>query len=97
MPRRVHSITASLVSQSRDAALAAVQVFNSPLIAFKSETFIVLMHVAWTYLLHATTDAMMSSIGIFGRPVADVVSNAPEMDPSNIGICPDACRSTSVL
>lgn len=53
MPRRVHSITASLVSQSRDAALAAVQVFNSPLIAFKSETFIVLMHVAWTYLLHA--------------------------------------------
>jgi hypothetical protein len=28
-------------------------VFNSPLLVFKSETFIVLMHVAWTYLLHA--------------------------------------------
>lgn len=53
MPRRVHSIAEQLLAQSRDAALAGVQNFNSPLIAFKSETFIVLMHIAWTYLLHA--------------------------------------------
>ena len=31
----------------------AVQVFNNPLVRFKSETFIVLMNIAWTYLLHA--------------------------------------------
>jgi hypothetical protein len=37
----------------RDAALAAIQVFNNPLITFKSETFIVLMNIAWTHLLHA--------------------------------------------
>lgn len=42
-----------LVEQSQDAALTAVQVFNNPLVRFKSETFIVLMNVAWTYLLHA--------------------------------------------
>lgn len=53
MPRRIHSISENLLSQSRDAALAGVQVFNNPLIAFKSETFIVLMNIAWTYLLHA--------------------------------------------
>lgn len=33
--------------------LCAVQVFNNPNIVFKSESFIVLSNIAWTYLLHA--------------------------------------------
>ena len=53
MARRIHSVATQLVSQSRDAALTAVQVFNNPLVKFKSETFIVLMNIAWTYVLHA--------------------------------------------
>lgn len=53
MARRYYSVALRLVTQSQDAALAGVQVFNNPLIKFKSETFIVLMNVAWTYLLHA--------------------------------------------
>lgn len=53
MPRRFGSITTHLVSRSKDAALTAVEVFNNPLVKFKSETFIVLMNIAWTYLLHA--------------------------------------------
>jgi hypothetical protein len=53
MARRVHSVATHLISQSQDAALTGVQVFNNPLIKFKSETFIVLMNIAWTYLLHA--------------------------------------------
>jgi len=51
--RRVHSIKDELLCKSREAALSAVQVFNNPNITFKSEVFIVLMHIAWTYLLHA--------------------------------------------
>ncbi|MCY4234215.1 MAG: DUF3644 domain-containing protein [Bacteroidetes bacterium] len=51
--RRVSSITLELLNKSQEAALAAVQIFNSPLIKFKSENFIVLMHIAWIYLLHA--------------------------------------------
>lgn len=51
--RRVGSIKAELISKSREAALAAVQVFNNPLISFKSEMFIVNMIISWTYLLHA--------------------------------------------
>lgn len=51
--RRVGSVKQELLSKSREAALAAVQIFNNPSITFKSETFIVLMTVAWTYLLHA--------------------------------------------
>ncbi|HSW62963.1 MAG TPA: DUF3644 domain-containing protein [Dissulfurispiraceae bacterium] len=51
--RRVRSVTSELVTKSREAALAAVQIFNSPLISFRSEIFIVLMNIAWTYLLHA--------------------------------------------
>lgn len=51
--RRVGSIKQELVAKAREAALAAVQVFNNPLISFKSEMFIVNMHIAWTYLLHA--------------------------------------------
>lgn len=53
MSRRVYSVAEELLTQSRDAALTAIQVFNSPLISFKSETFIVMMNIAWTYLLHA--------------------------------------------
>jgi hypothetical protein len=41
------------VKQSREAALNAVQTYNNPLVSFKSQTFIVLMIIAWTYLLLA--------------------------------------------
>lgn len=51
--RRVHSISAELIRKSREAALTAVQVFNNPLVKFKSETFIVPMIIAWMYMLHA--------------------------------------------
>jgi len=51
--RRVFSMRAELLAKSREAALSAVQIFNNPLTRFKSESFIVLMIIAWTYLLHA--------------------------------------------
>ncbi|MFI5259161.1 MAG: DUF3644 domain-containing protein [Candidatus Limnocylindrales bacterium] len=43
----------ALLAKSREAALTAVQTYNNPLVRFKSETFIVLMTIAWTYLMHA--------------------------------------------
>jgi len=33
--------------------LCAVQIFNNPNVVFKSESFIVLSNIAWTYLLHS--------------------------------------------
>ena len=51
--RRVGAIKNELLKKSREAALAAVQIFNNPNISFKSETYVVLMIIAWTYLLHA--------------------------------------------
>ena len=51
--RRVSSVKAELVKKSREAALAAVQIFNNPNISFKAESYIVLMIISWTYLLHA--------------------------------------------
>ncbi len=51
--RRIKSVTDELVYKSREAALAAVQIFNNPQISFKSEIFIVIICIAWTYLLHA--------------------------------------------
>jgi hypothetical protein len=51
--RRIGSISSELLKKSKEAALAAVQIFNNPNITFKSESFIVLMNIAWTYLLHA--------------------------------------------
>jgi hypothetical protein len=53
MTRRIYSISSELTKKSKEAALAAVQIFNNPSITFKSESFIVLMNIAWTYLLHA--------------------------------------------
>lgn len=51
--RRLFSVKEELLKKSRESALAAVQIFNNPSITFKSETYVVLMVIAWTYLLHA--------------------------------------------
>jgi hypothetical protein len=51
--RSVGSVRAELVVKSKEAALCAIRVFNDPSVSFKSETYIVLMVIAWTYLLHA--------------------------------------------
>ncbi len=51
--RSFGSIKNELITKSREAALAAVQIFNNPNINFKSESYVVLMIIAWTYLLHA--------------------------------------------
>jgi hypothetical protein len=51
--RTVGSIRSELIAKSREAALGAIKIFNDPQLAFKSETYIVLMVIAWTYLLHA--------------------------------------------
>jgi len=50
--RRIGSICTELLAKSREAALNAAQTFNNPLTTFKTETFIVLMVIAWMYLLH---------------------------------------------
>lgn len=51
--KRSRSMKTHLLQKSREAALNAVQTFNNPLTTFKAETFIVLMIIAWMYLLHA--------------------------------------------
>lgn len=51
--RKLGSVKNELIQKSREAMLAAVQIFNNPNIQFKSESFIVLAIIAWTYLLHA--------------------------------------------
>lgn len=51
--RTIGSIKAELLAKAKESALCAIKVFNDPLIKFKSEAFIVLMTIAWTYLLHA--------------------------------------------
>ena len=51
--RQVGSVRAELVAKSREAALSAIRIYNDPQVTFKSESFIVLMVIAWTYLLHA--------------------------------------------
>lgn len=53
MPRIIHSIKKELLTKSREAMLSAVGIYNNPNISFKSETFVVLAIIAWTYLLHA--------------------------------------------
>lgn len=51
--RSIYSRKLQLIRSSREAALAAIQIYNNPLITFKTENYIVLMNIAWTYLLHA--------------------------------------------
>lgn len=51
--RSVKSVKDELIKKSREAILASVQIYNNPQITFKSETFITLSIIAWTYLMHA--------------------------------------------
>ncbi|WP_141696814.1 DUF3644 domain-containing protein, partial [Methylophaga muralis] len=51
--RKLGSVKAELLTKSRESMLAAVQIFNNPNILFKSESFVVLSIISWTYLLHA--------------------------------------------
>jgi len=51
--RTIGSVKSELIMKSREAALSGIKIFNDPLISFKSEAYIVLMVIAWTYMLHA--------------------------------------------
>ena len=51
--RKIGSVKNELVRKSVESMLSSVQIFNNPNIQFKSESFIVLSGIAWTYLLHA--------------------------------------------
>ena len=51
--RKIGSIKNELIHKSKESMLSAVQIFNNPNMQFKSESFIVLAIIAWTYLLHA--------------------------------------------
>lgn len=51
--RKIGSVKNELLLKSKESMLSSVQVFNNPNTQFKSESFIVLSVIAWTYLLHA--------------------------------------------
>lgn len=51
--RKLWSVKNELITKSREAMLCAVQIFNNPNVVFKSESFIVLSNIAWTYLMHS--------------------------------------------
>jgi hypothetical protein len=53
MPKSFFSEKIDLIMKSRESMLSAVQIYNNPLILFKTESFIVLSLIAWTYLLHS--------------------------------------------
>ena len=53
MTRAIFSEKRDLILKAKEAMLSAVQIYNNPLISFKTESFIVLSLIAWTYLLHA--------------------------------------------
>ncbi|MEE9553676.1 MAG: DUF3644 domain-containing protein [candidate division Zixibacteria bacterium] len=53
MQRTIYSERIDLILKGREAMLSAVQIYNNPLILFKTESFIVLSLIAWTYLIHA--------------------------------------------
>jgi hypothetical protein len=66
--RSVGSVKTQLLTQAQEAALCAIKVFNDPLIEFKSENFVVLMVIAWTYLLHAYFRSKKLDYCYFNKP-----------------------------
>lgn len=50
----------SQLVKAQEAALLAVEIYNKPLVTFKTANYIVLMNIAWTALMHA----IFSKLGI---------------------------------
>jgi hypothetical protein len=73
--RKLYSIKNELIEKSREAMLSAVQIFNNPQIQFKSETFIVLAIIAWTYLLHAYYKHIKIDYRYYEKPKTKKVYN----------------------
>ena len=51
--RKYKSKKDTLLKKAKEAMLAATQIYNNPHITFKTETFITLSVISWTYLMHA--------------------------------------------
>ena len=83
--RTVGSIKSELVVNSRDAALTAIRTFNDPHVSFKSETYVVLMIIAWTYLLHAYYRSKGSNTGTTHKVLKDGNLTAQSMLPTSTG------------
>ncbi len=49
----VSPYTRSFIEKSHQSALLAVEIYNKPMISYRSEGFIVMMMIAWTSLFHA--------------------------------------------
>lgn len=88
--RRVKSIHIKLLDQSREAALNAVQTFNNPLTTFKTEAFIVLMVIAWMYLLHAYYRKSGIDYRYYKKKKSVGTMIVPNLEPINIGNWNDA-------
>ena len=50
---RLKNNTQNLLNKSKESCLLAVEIYNKPLVSFKSGGYIVLMIIAWTSLIHA--------------------------------------------
>lgn len=51
--RAKHDEWSAQLNKARESACLAVEVHNKPLVTFRSGGYIVLMHIAWTALMHA--------------------------------------------
>lgn len=47
------SISNELLDESKEVMISVVQIYNNPLIKFKSKMFIITAIISWTYLMHA--------------------------------------------
>ncbi len=68
MSRKIFSEKLDLIFKAREAMLSAVQIYNNPLITFKTESFIVLSLIAWTYLMHAYYRSTKIDYRYYTRP-----------------------------
>ena len=83
--RSLGSVRTTLVKKAREAAIAAIRSYNEPATEFKSETYIVLMVIAWTHLLHAYYRGKGLEYRYFraGQSVASLIG--PNTAPSSTG------------
>ncbi len=83
--KNVYSIKLELLKKSREAILAAVSIYNNLQMTFKSETFITLIVIGWTYLMHAYYRSIKVDYRYTKKEGNDALSRRLSMERKNIG------------
>jgi len=79
-----------LIEKVREAAVLAIDIYNRPMTAFRSQGFIVMMIIAWTSLMHAMYESEGIDYHYYGKDGRPEIVNG-DMKTWELSTCTEKC------